>query len=188
MGRLSLLFIVGFFTIVKYCMLEIIHPTLDIWKRNLNLSNDEISYIYQLKEKDPVGYKKSNYGGWHSRSFVYTKQYNRRDYSWIIPTMQIIEKEVNESLSHYISRSWFNINSTGNSNNWHHHGLHPIVGVFYIQVPENSGNIEFQKNEENFSYFPINGDFLLFPGNLNHRVLENKSTEDRISLAINFSA
>ena len=97
-----------------------------------------------------------------------------------------IDAEVKDQISRIISRSWFNINSTGNSNNWHHHGGHPMVGVFYIQVPKNSGSIEFQKNEEVFSYLPSVGDFLLFSGNLNHRVLENQSTEDRISLAINF--
>jgi len=167
--------------------LEILNHEFDIWKARVDLPKDVITEVYNLQAKDPIGYKKSNYGGWHSRSFVYTRQYNRRDYSWIVDTLSEIDILMKEK-NYQFSRGWFNINSKGNSNNWHNHGAHPFVGVLYLDVPNNSGDIEFQKNQELYSYTPSVGDFVAFPGNLEHRVLENKSTEDRISLAINFSA
>jgi hypothetical protein len=167
--------------------LETINQRFDIWKTTVEIPSEVIAKVYELQQKDPIGYKKSNYGGWHSRSFVYTQKYNRRDYSWIVDSLTKISQLMEEKNYQY-SRSWFNINSTGNSNNWHHHGEHPFVGVLYISVPENSGDIEFEKDGEYFSYSPKAGDFVAFPGTLMHRVLENQSTENRISLAINFSA
>jgi hypothetical protein len=167
--------------------LELLNEHFDIWKSTVAIPKDVTSHVYELQKKDPVGYKKSNYGGWHSRSFVYTQKYNRRDYSWIVETIQTVDIQMQEK-GYCFSRSWFNINSTGNSNNWHHHGEHPFVGVLYISVPENSGDIEFRKNGTSYSYAPKAGDFVAFPGTLEHRVLENKSLDNRISLAINFSA
>jgi hypothetical protein len=173
---------------VKYIMpLELINEKFNIWKSVIDLPTDLISKVYDLQKKDPIGYKKSNYGGWHSKSFVYTQKYNRRDYSWIVQPLSEIDQMIKQ-MNYRFSRGWFNINSKGNSNNWHHHGHHPFVGVLYISVPENSGDIEFEKDEEFFYYTPISGDFVAFPGKLMHRVLENQSDENRISLAMNFSA
>jgi uncharacterized protein (TIGR02466 family) len=166
-------------------MMELINKNFNIWTASVEIPVSAITNIYELQQKDPVGYKKSNYGGWHSKSFVYTQKYNRRDYSWIVDTIANVDCLMN-TLNYQFSRAWFNINSKGNSNNWHHHGQHPFVGVLYINVPDNSGDIEFKKSGELFSYTPSAGEFLAFPGTMEHRVLENMSTENRISLAINF--
>jgi uncharacterized protein (TIGR02466 family) len=167
--------------------LESLNKQFNLWIAKVDLPAGLTTKIYELQQKDPIGYKKSNYGGWHSKSFVYTQKYNRRDYTWIVDTLTGIDNMMKEK-NFQFSRGWFNINSTGNSNNWHHHGQHPFVGVLYISVPPNSGDIEFEKDNEVFSYTPSAGEFVAFPGLLMHRVLENQSTENRISLAINFSA
>jgi hypothetical protein len=170
-------------------MMELINKNFNIWKTVIDIPSTVIDNVYELRKKDPIGYKKSNYGGWHSKSFVYTQKYNRRDYSWIVETLSTVDTAMQQvGVGYKFSRSWFNINSKGNSNNWHHHGAHPFVGVLYITVPEFSGDIEFKHDTETYLYTPAPGEFLAFPGSLEHRVLENQSTENRISLAINFSA
>lgn len=83
----------------------------------------------------------------------------------------------------------------------HNHTGAILVGVYYIQVPPNSGDIllhdprgvninwpdpDIKSNERPFVRItPSAGDLLLFPGYLVHSVEPNLSNETRISLAIN---
>ena len=81
-------------------------------------------------------------------------------------------------------RLWVNINGPGHYNEWHTHYL-ARVGVIYLKVPPKSGDIEFRSYDEVYRITPQAGQFLTFPGSLEHRVLENQSSENRISIAIN---
>jgi hypothetical protein len=58
------------------------------------------------------------------------------------------------------------------------------VGVLYVQVP--GGDIEFRRGGAYWCETPKQGDLLMFPGKLDHRVLPNLSTDYRISIAFNF--
>ncbi len=102
---------------------------------------------------------------------------------------------------------WVNINNTSNFNMPHCHvgdnGDEPIwSGVYYLQVPENSGNIIFydprgeavagrkhsalyQKDIASKSITPVEGQMLLFDPLLMHAVTTNNSEEERISIAFN---
>lgn len=164
--------------------LKLIHD-FNIWKATVDIPLNFVDNVYALQQRDP-GNTKSNCGGWHSTSWSHTKKYSGRDWSWLSPTVEKLLSLVALRWQYPFDRGWFNINKFGNSNNWHHHGQHPIVSVFYISVPLNSGSIEFCKDNTTFTYTPVTGDFLIFPGDLEHRVLESTATEDRISMAVNF--
>ena len=88
----------------------------------------------------------------------------------------------------------------------HSHPLSFIVGVYYIQVPPNSGDILLhdprgsvlwpepqavtEKYKQTRSYHritPIEGQLLLFPGYLVHSVEPNFSKNVRISIAMNIN-
>jgi hypothetical protein len=173
----------GFFTAIKYNM-ELIHH-FKIYRTRLNVPEDLIEKIYRLKEIEPSDVpQKTNVGGWHSKSFTPYKEYYNGRYQF---SKSIIDQLVSQQ-NYKFDKAWFNLNGPGGTNKWHNHGTSPVVSVFYIQTPNPCSDIEFKKNNELFSYTPRAGDFLVFPGELEHRVLENQSTEDRISLAINFSA
>ena len=60
-----------------------------------------------------------------------------------------------------------------------------MVLCFIMIVSLNSGDIEFRKDDDIHRITPQEGQFLMFPGSLEHRVLENQSSENRISIAIN---
>jgi hypothetical protein len=60
--------------------------------------------------------------------------------------------------------------------------------VLYVQTPENSGGIEFRRQEEYQVFYPAAEDFIQFAGSLAHRVLPNLSSNYRISVAFNFKA
>jgi len=164
-------------------ILESISQQFDIWKSTIILnSGDIISNIYNLQTED-TGAKKSNKGGWQSTSFLC----NDISKIWAVSFLKDIKIEINNR-NYSFTNCWFNINSSDHYNEWHSHGNRPYVGVLYISVPNNSGSIEFRKDYKTYNYNPKEGDFLIFPCSLEHRVLTNKSSKDRISLALNLSA
>ena len=104
-----------------------------------------------------------------------------------------------------IDNLWININPPGSYNIEHRHPLSLISGVFYLSVPKDSGGLVFTNPIDKFDMFfgknvvdnytpynsachefkPVNNELVLFPSFLSHRVMTNKSDENRISLAFN---
>ena len=101
---------------------------------------------------------------------------------------------------------WLNINKPGAYNLEHDHPNFFISGVYYVDVPEKSGNIIFKHpcpsidyswpnitNVEKYTEFnasqwtltPQKDKLFLFPSWLKHRVDENRSNKDRISISFN---
>jgi len=102
---------------------------------------------------------------------------------------------------------WININGKGAYNRIHNHPQANFSGVYFVQCPKNCGHIVFN-NPHTFTAFdemssykedftnqgyqhkaisiePRVGLLLMFPAYLMHGVAENKSDEDRISIAFN---
>ncbi len=158
----------------------------DIYKTTVSIPDNMVESIYNLKKLDE-GTPKTNYGGWHSKTFTPYKDYYNGRYKW---TQEFIEYLLITVRSRWVdtkfNRAWFNLAHEGGTNRWHNHGQHPIVGVVYIQLPPGSSDIEFEQDSEKFTYSPKEGDFLIFPGSLQHRVLAHASSIDRISMAVNF--
>ncbi len=57
-----------------------------------------------------------------------------------------------------------------------------IVGVYYLNVPDNKGAILFKVNDEWGSYQPSEKELLIFPSYLEHDTLKNDTEEWRISI------
>lgn len=103
-----------------------------------------------------------------------------------------------------MSDLWLNVAPPGEYQEYHDHVPEHFSAVYYVQTPENSGKIIFQnfdswinnsivsKTENNYAnmktvfYNPRPGLLLIFPSDLLHMVEKNKSTEDRVSIAMNF--
>ena len=101
---------------------------------------------------------------------------------WVVPVID----QVRELFPDYrIFDAWFNVNGPGHSNRWHRHHIDEFSAVVYVQVPEDSGYIEFQNGRKFFKIMPEAGDVIAFSSNVMHRVLENKSNDHRISIAFN---
>lgn len=83
---------------------------------------------------------------------------------------------------------WYNAQGPGESTSEHtHEELDELLsGVYYLQVPENSGDIVLTKGCFTTRVTPVAGMFLFFPPDLSHRVESNRSGELRLSLAFNF--
>ncbi len=82
---------------------------------------------------------------------------------------------------------WFNAMEKGHITTAHRHDDDDelLSAVYYIQVPENSGELEFTHQRCTTYLQPEAGLMVFFPPDLMHRVLENKSDQLRLSLGIN---
>ena len=92
-----------------------------------------------------------------------------------------------ELLGYEKNEFWFNSALPGESTGAHNHNGKAIIsGVYYLQVPENCGNIVFLKGKKEKLEIPAESNKLLFfPPKLDHYVQKNMSSETRISLSFN---
>ena len=103
-----------------------------------------------------------------------------------------IHKDRNESY-------WSIVHDRGDTTALHSHensqnyaaGPH-VSAVFWIKVPDNSGNFVFQYNPNKYlvsetALKSIEGFFLIFDSTLKHRVTENLSDGQRIVISMNFN-
>lgn len=173
-----------------------------------------IDEVYRIKQIDQ-GRVISNYGGWQSNNIDHTQDTEINKLMKHIEEQSSFcfadigaRDSVNKTLTDY----WININKKGDYNRIHNHALSTLSGCVYIQCNEDSGNILFHRNASEdyyylelthtkdnkdvdtnpyqFSYIfykPIKYRVLVFPSILPHSVNANKSDEDRISIAFNFT-
>lgn len=101
----------------------------------------------------------------------------------------------------FLSHSWFNITSKGESQEWHAHTDSFISGVYYYKTNTKDGDLMI-KNPSQFTqrgffpagkqvfekiyYPPQEGMIILFPGWIDHRVGVNTTDDDRITIAFNW--
>jgi uncharacterized protein (TIGR02466 family) len=101
--------------------------------------------------------------------------------------------------------AWINVAAKEQYQEYHRHSKWNFSAVYYVKTPDNCGNIVFKKDtfDEMFplpidelnevaSYgthtiTPKAGDLIIFKSNIQHMVEKNKSDENRVSVAINFS-
>ena len=165
-----------------------------------------IDYVYNLQKQNPTGVDISNRGGWQSPTLNLSKDNDllRNFLIECLSDIPFIEKQTSLQFD-----AWVNINKKGNHNIRHIHPTSNLSGVLWIKCPEKCGEIVFTSPyefvgfkelesysdkfiKENNAYIsyrinPKEGYMILFPSHLAHRVNENKSDEDRISVAFNIT-
>ena len=168
-----------------------------------------IDFVYDEYRKDPDGIDRSNEDGWHSNNDFHFHENILRDF--IIGNLNKYFSSSNDifldNFQYKLTGLWMNINGNGGYNNSHIHPDSHLSGVFWLQLPQNSGGIVFQNasyfnrfkeigiyNEgfikqmilyPEYKLFPGSGKIILFPSSLYHCVQQNKSDEDRISVSFN---
>lgn len=179
------------------------------------------SSIYEEKNKDKQGVIVSNSGGWQSKDVS-----NNNNFQNIKKFIESCTEEIRRDLeivNHLefkIDHMWINVNNKSNFNHIHDHVAQNIPvpktriikssilsGVFYVECPENSGNICFYNNSKRKTlvdmnllknprnnYFhdvnnitPKKGELYIWFSDLPHSVVPNETDNDRISIAFNVS-
>ena len=177
------------------------------FKTKLKMDNTAmIKKLYDLKEENKKGTPRSNVGGWHSGLDLY-KLSEFKDI-----TVSILEHakecfghlDAAEDMNPKLEALWGMINPPGSRNNVHTHPASFLSGVYYMKVPDKSGQITFldprpqaeildvfKKDDPNISLAhsvdlpPEENSLIFFPSWLQHQVMTNLSQEDRIVLSFN---
>lgn len=109
--------------------------------------------------------------------------------------------DINSGLYPEIDECWSNRHLEGSYTDVHSHAMHPIVVSFYLEAPEDSGNIVFinpmeyaithtpynlpVQNKIETSVYVRSKDMVLFPGWLRHKTETSKTNKQRIVITYN---
>jgi hypothetical protein len=165
MGRLSTL---------RGAFLRLLNIIMHIQTYQMALADDLVDKVLELVNIIPSAVGLSNKGGWQG---VITDQ----QINWV----ESVRRDIEQLTKKKTERFWFNVNGPGHFNDWHRHFFNCYAAVLYIDVPLNSGDIEFRQGNISKTITPEHGTLLVFPGTLDHRVLPNLSQGNRISLSTN---
>ncbi len=183
-----------------------------VWSTLFNdrkeFNSNLLKHCYALRDKDPVGVRKSNGNGWQSDSILQNldefKDMNLR----IIQMCQAIgHSQLFEPNLIYRHQAWVNISPPGAYNKVHYHANCHFSGVYYISLKApDCGSIYFRDprvvsrmltlptnqqtdfTSEEVHMPPEEGRAYVFPGWLEHGVEVNNSDQDRISISFNVFA
>ena len=169
-------------------------------------NKDLVEFCYKEKNKDPIGQRNSNRGGWHSDDFsigkdenvistVLSKGLGQSILSSVIPTVKV-------SVTY-----WIMINPPNTYNTSHTHPEAHLSGVMWIKTQDKCGDLKFNNPAEfhgfvelkcylqevkdqtsaysSYLFCPTQGKMLTFPSSLRHEVHVNESNEDRIAVSYN---
>jgi len=169
---------------------------------NIELEN----YIYNQREKNPKGAKKSNVNGWHSEEFDLKNENLKNFISEISKKIGITIKDMGWDLETQvvkITSMWSIINNKDAFNEKHHHGNSALSAAYYVKAEKNAGDIVFfdprqanvfhhpaskevnSLNAQVQSVTPKAGTLVLFPSYLEHKVNPNLSDDERIVISFN---
>ena len=173
-----------------------------------NLNKELSEYAYRLQSEDKNGLERSNKGGWHSENFELIIKDSIQNRFALILQKYILRVFQNngwktENKNIRIKEMWAIINKTGDFNVVHTHPNCYLSAAYYVKAPEKCGRFQIEnpniakknfypeikiKNELNVQVAGIEieeGDLLIFPGYLPHKVRANESNEDRIVISFN---
>jgi len=174
--------------------------------KNFNLSLKR--YIYELQKENPSAQIRSNRGGWHSPNFKLTDK-NSIQNKFVLELQKYIFRSFQtlgwktENKKMVISAMWAIINKKNDFNVVHTHPNSYLSAAYYVSAPKNCGKFQVEslniakrhsypeilKNNElntHVAGLEVNeGDLLIFPGYLPHKVAMNESEQDRIVISFN---
>ncbi len=112
-----------------------------------------------------------------------------------IPQIQSLIDEVRQQAALYLGVEpetlragfWFNVMEPGHVTAPHHHDENDelLSAVYYLRVPEDSGELVLYEGDREFRIAPQEGKLVLFPPSIMHEVTRSNSTELRLSVAFN---
>tara|TARA_B100000787_G_scaffold123423_1_gene92849 strand:- start:243 stop:899 length:657 start_codon:yes stop_codon:yes gene_type:complete len=177
-------------------------------KNFIDLNKELSQYIYKLHSEDKSGIERSNRGGWHSKNFKLGDQdsiqhkFALKVQEYILNAFQNCGwKTENKDIQ--IKEMWAVINKREDFNVVHTHPNCYLSAAYYVKAPKNCGKFQVEnpniakrnaypevakRNELNSQVVGIEiseGDLLLFPSYLPHKVKKNESDEDRIVISFN---
>ncbi|MEM9233540.1 MAG: TIGR02466 family protein [Pseudomonadota bacterium] len=182
-----------------------------IWSRRVldaDRINQGLMKVLERIKSETGGIVRSNVGGWHSHDQIHT----REDVAEIRRIIGTSCAKCADNIGFDFGRAnivikemWFNENQAGDFNKAHIHPNAFLSGVYYVQTPEGSGNIELydpvparlmtsypisersRVNSQAVEYKAEAGTLLIFPSWLQHSVQPSQAEGARVSISFNVS-
>ena len=110
------------------------------------LNDQLLRAIRRWQDEDPKGVSVSNSLGWHSQYQLH----KREEFGGIVEaisfTLEKLGREINvvDTVRPVIDASWVNVSPKYAANRMHVHPDVYLSGVYYVQVPKNSGRLCFR--------------------------------------------
>lgn len=103
---------------------------------------------------------------------------------WISSAATVLKKHPDDLQCGF----WFNDMRPGDVTEPHSHDDDDewLSGVYYLKVPENSGELILHADDSKTVVQPVAGKLVLFSSSNVHEVSENRSQETRLSIGMNF--
>ena len=176
-----------------------------------------LDFIRFVENEDPNGRVSSNEGGWQSHDFIAAicdiNPLKEVKDKILLFAYECADAYGFKDYVLRITNLWINVNRKGNSNVLHTHPGGILSGAYYVDLPscchgplsllkpfdmihikESWGcNMNFDRahendyNDDEYDYYPKEDSCVIFPANLMHRVHQNSSDEDRISISFNIA-
>jgi uncharacterized protein (TIGR02466 family) len=175
-----------------------IHQLQEFREMNTNI----IAELTELRKS--TGFSNPNNGSWQSRGNLYKlPAFQPLASCFTAGSERVLDFLKLDYEGFVITDSWANINPKGHSHMVHTHPNNFLSGVYYVKAPEGAGDIEFIDprqqalvlqpratedtpfNAWKHRVTPQEGQLLIFNSWFQHRVRENCSEEDRISISFN---
>lgn len=174
-----------------------------------NIKDDLIKWIYRYKKNNSAIDKISNVNGWQSLSKQVFLDKGFKKFQ--DPIINLITKLVSEyKITKEVSlvQMWLNVNGPHSYNVSHRHPGCELSGCLWIKCPLESGRFVFDnmdngyrdyelyassnlnhlvQNKMQLEYVPEyeDGNMIIFPASMTHRVEINDTKENRISIGFN---
>ena len=167
-----------------------------------------IDRLYEIKANDEKGMPRCNLGGLHSGEELNKDE----EFKSTVGDILLKAKEcfnhldVQDKYVPEMTGLWGMINPPGSRNNIHTHPYNYLSGVYYLKVPQKSGNLVFLEPKpqaevlsppkkkdasihiaHSVDYEPKENALIFFPSWLQHEVKINTSNEDRVILSFNIN-
>lgn len=164
---------------------------MDLYKRIFSQS------CFDVNEKIAIKYEQLNDEDFKEKTHLFNGRYENI-YLEVnkIPGLEVIVNNALENAASILNIKpeklafgfWLNAMGAGDVTTAHTHDDDDelLSCVYYIKVPENSGDLIIIENNKKTIIKPEEGVFVFFSPDTLHEVSENKSGQSRLSIAFNF--
>jgi hypothetical protein len=173
----------------------------DIYSKELNDSLREDAYF---QKENNNGRTISNVGGFQS-NHIYDTKAVKNFIETVTPCVEKVKNTIQYNFDLTLDGLWYNINKKNDLNKSHCHGGAILAAAYYIDTPNNCGDIVFENIDKhvtmnsniivnknnlfnsNYHVHPKQGLLVIFYAWINHFVEPNLSEKDRLSLSFNIT-
>ena len=148
--------------------------------------NERLAAAFQSLREDDFGRRTHHFGGRYEN--LYLERGRLPGVAWVLDYAETCARAILGWDQPLRCGFWLNAQGPGQATTPHNHDENDelLSGVYYVQVPPDSGDLVLLDGWLNVRVTPAAGLMLFFPPQLVHRVETNRSGELRLSLAFNF--